>query len=116
MIDPMSKNVFQEKIKVPGGDALAPTDPAEFEKVVRNRRSVRIYDGSPVIFEVREGKLHRTLDLKKQTERAPGPGALIFAKPGLWGEGAIKHFLFYRHTVPWAKIFGKYLNILSFKC
>ncbi len=44
----MSKSVFQEKINLPGGGTLEPTDPAEFEKVLRNRRSVRVYDGTPV--------------------------------------------------------------------
>lgn len=41
-------SVFTDKISVPGGEPLQPVDPAEFEKVVRNRRSVRVYDGSPV--------------------------------------------------------------------
>lgn len=41
-------NVFTDKISAPGGEPLQPVDPAEFEKVVRNRRSVRVYDGSPV--------------------------------------------------------------------
>ncbi|MGZ3668362.1 MAG: nitroreductase family protein [Bdellovibrionota bacterium] len=41
-------DVFTEKLQVPGAAPLAPTDPKEFEKVVRNRRSVRVYDGTPV--------------------------------------------------------------------
>jgi nitroreductase len=41
-------DVFKEKLNVPGADPVVPTDPAEFEKVVRNRRSVRLYDGTPV--------------------------------------------------------------------
>jgi nitroreductase len=41
-------NVFTEKLKTPAGEPPVPTDPAEFEKVVRNRRSVRVYDGTPV--------------------------------------------------------------------
>jgi len=41
-------NVFQEKIEIPSGETLHPVDPDEFEKVVRNRRSVRVYDGTPV--------------------------------------------------------------------
>jgi nitroreductase len=41
-------SIFKEKLNVAGAEPLAPTDPAEFEKVVRNRRSVRIYDGTPV--------------------------------------------------------------------
>jgi nitroreductase len=44
----MSKTVFHEKISVPGAEPLQPTDPLEFEKVLRNRRSVRVYDGTPV--------------------------------------------------------------------
>jgi nitroreductase len=41
-------DVFQEKLSVPGAEPLQPVDPNEFEKVVRNRRSVRLYDGTPV--------------------------------------------------------------------
>lgn len=41
-------SVFQQKLEIPGADKLQPVDPAEFEKVVRNRRSVRVYDGSPI--------------------------------------------------------------------
>jgi len=44
----VSKSVFQDRISVPSGETLQPTDPTEFEKVVRNRRSVRVYDGTPV--------------------------------------------------------------------
>ncbi len=40
--------VLQQKIDIPGAEPLQPVDPAEFEKVVRNRRSVRVYDGSPI--------------------------------------------------------------------
>lgn len=41
-------SIFTDKISLPSGDILQPVDPAEFEKVVRNRRSVRVYDGTPV--------------------------------------------------------------------
>lgn len=41
-------SIFTDQISIPSGDVLQPVDPAEFEKVVRNRRSVRVYDGSPV--------------------------------------------------------------------
>lgn len=41
-------NIFQEKVSIPGAETPQAVDPAEFEKVVRNRRSVRIFDGSPV--------------------------------------------------------------------
>lgn len=41
-------DVFTEKLNVTGADPLIPTNPADFEKVVRNRRSVRVYDGTPV--------------------------------------------------------------------
>lgn len=44
----MSQNVFTEILQIPGAEPLASTDPGEFEKVVRNRRSVRVYDGSPI--------------------------------------------------------------------
>ncbi len=44
----MSKSIFQDRVTIPGGETLQPTDPHEFEKVVRNRRSVRIYDDTPV--------------------------------------------------------------------
>jgi nitroreductase len=41
-------NVFQDDIRVESNEKLEAVDPAEFEKVVRNRRSVRVYDGTPV--------------------------------------------------------------------
>jgi len=41
-------SVFQENLVIPGAEKLQPVDPGEFEKVVRNRRSVRVYDGTPV--------------------------------------------------------------------
>lgn len=41
-------SVFQEKLDIPGAEPPKPVSPAEFEKVVRNRRSVRIYDGTPI--------------------------------------------------------------------
>jgi nitroreductase len=41
-------DVFTEKLNVPGAEPLEPTNPAEFARVVRNRRSVRVYDRSPV--------------------------------------------------------------------
>ncbi len=45
-------SVFTDKISVPSGEVLQPVDPAEFEKAVKNRRSVRVYDGTPVPEEV----------------------------------------------------------------
>ena len=41
-------DVFREKLKITGAPPLEPVDPAAFEKIVRNRRSVRVYDGTPV--------------------------------------------------------------------
>ena len=41
-------DVFTEKLNVPGAAPLEPTDSANFARVVRNRRSVRVYDGTPV--------------------------------------------------------------------
>jgi len=39
---------LQQKVDIPHGESLHPADPAAFRKVVENRRSVRVYDGSPV--------------------------------------------------------------------
>jgi nitroreductase len=41
-------DVFTEKLNVPGAAALEPVDPHAFASVVRNRRSVRVYDRTPV--------------------------------------------------------------------
>lgn len=42
-------SVFTETVKIRHQEpAPKPTDPAEFRKVVENRRSVRVYDGTPV--------------------------------------------------------------------
>jgi nitroreductase len=44
----MSESVFRDKFDLPNPEPLHPVNPAEFRKVVENRRSVRVYDGSPV--------------------------------------------------------------------
>ena len=41
-------NVFQEKMNIPSKEPFHATNPAEFRKIVENRRSVRVYDGTPV--------------------------------------------------------------------
>lgn len=41
-------NVFQEDIRIPHKEPMHKTDPVEFRKIVENRRSTRIYDGTPV--------------------------------------------------------------------
>lgn len=41
-------SIFTEGVKISDNKIHHATDPAEFRKVVENRRSVRIYDGSPV--------------------------------------------------------------------
>jgi nitroreductase len=41
-------DVFTEKLNVPGAAPLEPVDPLAFASVVRNRRSVRVYDRTPV--------------------------------------------------------------------
>jgi nitroreductase len=41
-------DVFTEKLNVTGAPPLEPVDPLAFARVVRNRRSVRVYDRTPV--------------------------------------------------------------------
>ena len=44
----MSKSIFTETRNMGQGEPLEPVNAAEFAKVVRNRRSVRLYDDTPV--------------------------------------------------------------------
>lgn len=41
-------NVFQDQIKIPSNEPLHQTNPQELRKIIENRRSVRVYDGTPV--------------------------------------------------------------------
>ncbi len=56
----MSESVFDEPLNVPSGDgALPPIDWNEFKKVVETRRSVRVFDGTPIP----EADVREALDL-----------------------------------------------------
>jgi nitroreductase len=44
----MADSVFQASINIPGAAALHAVDPAAFRKVVENRRSIRVYEETPV--------------------------------------------------------------------
>lgn len=44
----MAETIFNTQRSIPHQEELHAVDPKEFRKVVENRRSVRIYDGSPV--------------------------------------------------------------------
>ena len=46
--DSGSESVFTQIMDVNYSETAVETDPEEFEKVARSRRSVRVYDGSPV--------------------------------------------------------------------
>jgi nitroreductase len=44
----MAETIFQAKVNIPGAAPLHEVSAAEFRKVVENRRSIRVYDETPV--------------------------------------------------------------------
>ena len=44
----MSETIFHAQVNIPGAAPLHEVSAAEFRKVVENRRSIRVYDGTPV--------------------------------------------------------------------
>lgn len=57
----MADTVFQADVNVSGAAPLKPVDAAAFRNVVENRRSVRVYDGSPVSEAIMRDILDLTL-------------------------------------------------------
>ncbi len=48
----MSKSILNESVSIPGAEPLRPVNAIEFRHVVQNRRSVRIYETTPIPEEI----------------------------------------------------------------